>query len=81
MSEGDLFQVEGCPYALSRAEAEEAMETESEIGNTIALVSHGRGERWAPMFVRATKNAAVYQLDPCHSVLIRSILSTSIVQQ
>lgn len=48
MSEGELFQVEGCPYSLSRKQAEEVMKDDSEVGNTVTLVTHGGGERWVP---------------------------------
>lgn len=44
VSEGDLFQVEGCPYTLSSEQAEQLINDESEVGNTITLLYHGGGE-------------------------------------
>lgn len=44
VSEGDLFQEEGCPYVLSRKQAEQVMNDDSEVGNTVTLVTHGGGE-------------------------------------
>eukprot|EP00903_Cladosiphon_okamuranus_P018343 g16875.t1 len=43
VSEGDLFQEDGCPYVLSRRQAEQVKNDDSELGNTITLVTHGGG--------------------------------------
>eukprot|EP00752_Nemacystus_decipiens_P012369 g10964.t1 len=43
VSEGDLVQVEGCPYALSMGQAEQIMSDDNKVGNTITLVDHGKG--------------------------------------
>lgn len=51
LAEGDLFQEDGCPYVLSRRQAEEVMNDDSELGNTITLVTHGGGERVVPKLV------------------------------
>lgn len=49
VSEGDFFQVDGCPYALSQEEAEEVLKDERGISNTIMLVTHAGGERCPPL--------------------------------
>ncbi|CAM9769228.1 unnamed protein product [Scytosiphon promiscuus] len=43
LSGGNVFQAEGCPYALSKSQADKNMKDEDKRGNTINLVSHGGG--------------------------------------
>ncbi|CAM9891977.1 unnamed protein product [Pylaiella littoralis] len=43
MSEGDLFQIEGCPYVLSRPQAQALARNVHASGNEIALVAHAHG--------------------------------------
>ncbi|CAM9769158.1 unnamed protein product [Scytosiphon promiscuus] len=45
ISEGNIFQVDGCPYALSKTQAEEALRRDysNSTGNSITLLSHAGG--------------------------------------
>lgn len=45
LSGGNLFQVEGCPYALSREQADQVLNDGSQGGNTITLTAPLIGER------------------------------------
>lgn len=44
-SGGNLFQKEGCPYAISQSQAEEALANLKIRGNSISLLEHAVGER------------------------------------
>ncbi len=45
LSGGNLFQVEGCPYALSREQADQVRNNGSQGGNIITLTAPLIGER------------------------------------
>ena len=59
LAEGNLFQQEGCPYLLSRRQAEQVTNDDSKVGNTITLVTHGGGERCSRKYC-CNEGTAVY---------------------